>query len=85
MAELELELNQKSNEWTALQERDGELKPIYGPGYTGMANMGNSCYLNSVMQMLFSIPDFIDKYHKSAETHFNSATINPSDDFNCQM
>ncbi|XP_044270972.1 ubiquitin carboxyl-terminal hydrolase 5 [Tribolium madens] len=85
MVELELELNQKSNEWSALQESDGQLKPIYGPGYTGMTNMGNSCYLNSVMQMIFSIPDFIQKYYHEAESFFNNVVGDPSEDFNAQM
>ena len=85
MVELELELNQKSNEWSALQESDGKLKPIYGPGYTGMTNMGNSCYLNSVMQMIFSLPDFIQKYYHEAETFFNQLTGDPCEDFNAQM
>jgi ubiquitin carboxyl-terminal hydrolase 5/13 len=85
MVELELELNQKSNEWSALQESDGQLKPIYGPGYTGMTNMGNSCYLNSVMQMVFFIPDFIQRYYHEAETFFNQVVGDPCDDFNTQM
>jgi ubiquitin carboxyl-terminal hydrolase 5/13 len=29
---------------------------MYGPGYTGMDNIGNSCYLNSVIQALNSLP-----------------------------
>lgn len=85
MVELELELNQKSNEWAALQESEGQLKPIFGPGYTGMTNMGNSCYLNSVVQMLFSIPDFIQKYYQEAPNFFNSFTGDPAEDFNVQM
>ncbi|XP_018573287.1 ubiquitin carboxyl-terminal hydrolase 5 [Anoplophora glabripennis] len=85
MVELELELNQKTNEWAALQESTGSLKPIYGPGYTGMTNMGNSCYLNSVMQTLFKIPDFIHKYFDGAESIFSNATGDPAEDFNIQM
>lgn len=59
MIELELDLNQKFGEWVALQEAASKLTPVYGPGYTGLANLGNSCYLNSVMQTLFIIPDFV--------------------------
>ncbi|CAD1472008.1 unnamed protein product, partial [Heterotrigona itama] len=61
MIELELDLNQRFGEWVALQEAASKLTPLYGPGYTGLANLGNSCYLNSVMQMLFVIPDFIKR------------------------
>lgn len=53
MIELEIEQNQKTNEWSALCESGGHLKPVYGPGFTGMQNMGNSCYLNSIMQVIF--------------------------------
>uniref|UniRef100_A0A6P7GSY8 Ubiquitin carboxyl-terminal hydrolase n=1 Tax=Diabrotica virgifera virgifera TaxID=50390 RepID=A0A6P7GSY8_DIAVI len=85
MVELELELNQKTNEWMAMQENGGALKPIYGPGYTGMTNMGNSCYLNSVMQMLFTIPDFIFKYYDGARPFYEKAGLNAPEDFNLQM
>ena len=61
MIELELDLNQRFGEWVALQEATSKLTPLYGPGYTGLANLGNSCYLNSVMQMLFVLPDFIKR------------------------
>lgn len=85
MVELELELNQRSNEWAALQETAGSLKPIYGPGYTGMTNLGNSCYINSIMQMLFFIPDFIHKYVDRADEIFNQVVGDPAEDFNVQM
>lgn len=85
MVELELELNQKTGEWAALQESDGKLVPIYGPGYTGMTNMGNSCYLNSVMQMIFTIPDFIRKYYDNRNEYFQKVSGDPAEDFNVQM
>lgn len=85
MVELELELNQRSNEWAALQESDGQLKPIYGAGYTGMVNLGNSCYLNSLMQMLFIVPDFIRCYVNGADSIFDKVQDDPAEDFNCQM
>ncbi|XP_050315105.1 ubiquitin carboxyl-terminal hydrolase 5 isoform X2 [Anthonomus grandis grandis] len=85
MVELELELNQKGNEWSTLCESGGQLKPIYGPGYTGMQNMGNSCYLNSVMQVLFRIPDFIRKYYEGCEGIFRQAGRDPAEDFTVQM
>lgn len=84
MVELELELNQK-NEWATLSESGGKLEPIYGPGYTGMANLGNSCYMNSVMQMVFNVPDFIKKYYEGAEGIFKSFRGDPAEDFNVQM
>lgn len=58
MMELEIDINQKVGEWDVIQEAGSKLCPLYGPGHTGMRNLGNSCYLNSTMQVLFSIPDF---------------------------
>ena len=58
MVELEIDLNQRIGEWDVIQESGSQLTPLYGPGYTGMRNLGNSCYMNSVMQVLFTIPDF---------------------------
>lgn len=58
MVELEIDLNQRIGEWDVIQEAGSNLTPLYGPGYTGMRNLGNSCYMNSVMQVLFTIPDF---------------------------
>lgn len=84
MIELELELNQKS-EWAALQESSRSLKPIYGPGYTGLANLGNTCYLNSVMQTIFIVPDFINKYVNLSEEIFEKVNGDPAEDFNTQM
>ena len=62
MAELELDLNQRTGEWSLLQETGTELKLVYGPGLTGMYNLGNSCFMNSVMQVLMTIPEFGDRY-----------------------
>ena len=58
MLELEIDLNQKIGEWDVIQEAGSKLEPVYGPGYTGMRNLGNSCYMNSVMQVMFTVPDF---------------------------
>ncbi|KAI4471556.1 ubiquitin carboxyl-terminal hydrolase [Holotrichia oblita] len=83
MIELELELNQKA-EWFTLQESGGTLRPVNGPGYTGMANLGNSCYLNSVIQTMFIVPDFIRKYVENAGAFFEKSE-DPPNDFNVQM
>ncbi|XP_013780596.1 ubiquitin carboxyl-terminal hydrolase 5-like isoform X1 [Limulus polyphemus] len=85
MIELEIDMNQRIGEWAILQESGSHLVPMYGPGYTGLSNLGNSCYMNSVMQVVFSIPDFQKIYFENAERIFDSATADPARDFTVQM
>ncbi|XP_055864421.1 ubiquitin carboxyl-terminal hydrolase 5-like isoform X2 [Biomphalaria glabrata] len=85
MTELEIDINQKIGEWDVIQEAGSQLRPCYGSGYTGMRNLGNSCYLNSVMQVLFSIPDFQRRYYVNTEQLVQNAPPNPASDFNFQM
>ncbi|KAL1311531.1 hypothetical protein AAFC00_001652 [Neodothiora populina] len=64
--------------------QDGrELKPMFGPGLTGLKNLGNSCYLNSVMQSLFSFPDFASRYYRPSEKL--PFTQTPAEDLEIQL
>ncbi|UJR35555.1 hypothetical protein I4U23_028308 [Adineta vaga] len=83
MADLEIELNQKYGEASMIEEANSKLQPVYGPGYTGMRNLGNSCYMNSVTQVLFTLKDFQDKYYKHCDFYFDKAK-DPAHDFNAQ-
>ena len=56
-----------------------------GSGFTGMRNMGNSCYMNSVIQLLFSLPEFVQKYVSTHDQHAQLTPIDPSNEFNMQM
>ncbi|XP_006818005.1 ubiquitin carboxyl-terminal hydrolase 5-like [Saccoglossus kowalevskii] len=86
MTELEIDLNsQLKAEWDTIQEAGKKLVPLFGAGYTGMQNLGNSCYLNSVIQVLFSTPDFINRYANGCELIFNQTPDDPSRDFNTQI
>ncbi|GME66608.1 unnamed protein product [[Candida] boidinii] len=62
LTELQIEQNVK---WDFnMDGNNGEiLTPIFGKGLTGMKNLGNSCYLSSVIQVLYSIPEFADCFY----------------------
>lgn len=86
MTELEIHLNQKvMNEWDIIQESGKQLMPLYGPGYTGMKNLGNSCYLNSVIQVLSSIREFSKVYEETSSELFKGHMQDPCSDFNTQI
>lgn len=60
LTEMQIEQNLK---WDFTTTQDGqELKPLLGPGLTGLKNLGNSCYLASVLQCLFDLPAFQKRY-----------------------
>ncbi|XP_028836946.1 ubiquitin carboxyl-terminal hydrolase 5 isoform X1 [Denticeps clupeoides] len=85
MTELEIAVNQRVGEWEVIQESGTTLKPLFGSGLTGMKNLGNSCYLNSVMQVLFTVPDFQTKYVSNIDKIFDEAPSDPTQDFKTQV
>ncbi|KAI4811680.1 hypothetical protein KUCAC02_014557 [Chaenocephalus aceratus] len=46
---------------------------------------GNSCYLNSVMQVLFTVPDFQQKYVSNIDKIIDEAPSDPTQDFKTQV
>uniref|UniRef100_A0A8D3E6B6 Ubiquitin carboxyl-terminal hydrolase n=1 Tax=Scophthalmus maximus TaxID=52904 RepID=A0A8D3E6B6_SCOMX len=84
MTELEIAVNQRVGEWEVIQESGTTLRPLFGPGLTGMKNLGNSCYLNSVMQVLFTVPDFQSKYVSNMDKIIDDAPSDPTQDFKTQ-
>ncbi|CAF4918776.1 unnamed protein product [Pieris macdunnoughi] len=82
--ELELELNQKTGEWNTLQESGSELQPLNGPALTGLNNLGNSCNINCVMQVLFRMPDFVQHFVDGVADIFSNLPEDPVNDFNVQ-
>ncbi|KJH51075.1 UBA/TS-N domain protein [Dictyocaulus viviparus] len=83
--ELELDMNQKW-EWARCQEDGASLENIFGPGYTGLINIGSSCYINSVLQSLLIIPSFVTRFVDGAGPILSR--VPPRDihlDFNAQV
>ena len=61
------------------------LTPLYGEGFTGLENLGNSCYMNSIIQILFHLKPFIERYYKNAKEHLHICTRDATNCFLCQM
>lgn len=85
LTELQVEQNLKFD--FAMTGEDGkDLEPLFGPGLTGLANLGNSCYMASVLQTLFSLPAFADRYLTKGTVHALTCTnVSPASCFECQM
>lgn len=82
LTEMQIEQNLK---WDfAMTTEDGkELEPLFGNGFTGLKNIGNSCYLASVLQCLFSMPTFQDRYYHPQDPPLISQS--PAEDLETQL
>jgi ubiquitin carboxyl-terminal hydrolase 5/13 len=76
MDELNLAYNLSIN-WSKVFEKDGkEAALIYGPGFCGFKNLGNSCYMASSLQVLYSLPTFQARYLGEGREHLAKCTQN---------
>ncbi|OMO80445.1 hypothetical protein CCACVL1_12950 [Corchorus capsularis] len=88
MTTAERELDQNTNfDWNRIQESGQEVEPICGPGYTGLVNLGNSCYMAATMQVVFSTKSFCRRYYmdQSLKLAFETAPADPTVDLNMQL
>ncbi|KAG7441398.1 ubiquitinyl hydrolase [Guyanagaster necrorhizus] len=85
ITELQIEHNLKYD--FSLTDDDGKaFEPVCGPGLTGLMNLGNSCYMASVLQTIFSLPSFQQRYGSLAQNHAAACTQPlPADCLECQM
>ena len=82
LMEMQVEQNLKWD-FSMMTEDGKELSPIFGQGFTGLKNIGNSCYLNSAVQCLFALPDFQQRYYHPDE--HPPTTESPADDLETQL
>ncbi|KAL0328520.1 UNVERIFIED_CONTAM: Ubiquitin carboxyl-terminal hydrolase 14 [Sesamum calycinum] len=88
MTTAERELDQNTNfDWNRIQESGQEVEPLFGPGYTGLVNLGNSCYLAATMQVVFSTRGFCSRYYldQGLKMAFDTAPADPTVDLNTQL
>ncbi|XP_042453515.1 ubiquitin carboxyl-terminal hydrolase 14-like isoform X1 [Zingiber officinale] len=88
MTTAERELDQNTNfDWNRIQESGQEVELLFGPGYTGLLNLGNSCYMASTIQVVFTTHAFNARYHKnqSLKKAFAMAPSDPTLDLNMQL
>lgn len=84
IAELQIEKNMEY-EFDKITEAGSELERITGPGYTGLTNLGNSCYMNSVLQVMWSMPEFPARFTQHAKQIFQTAPHDVASDFLTQV
>ncbi|KAH8686001.1 hypothetical protein BGZ60DRAFT_365606 [Tricladium varicosporioides] len=80
------EMNVEENlrwEFSMTDEDGHELQKLFGEGFTGLKNLGNSCYLASTLQCLFALPQFQIRYfHPESDL---PAVDEPAQDLETQL
>lgn len=85
LAEIQLELNLKYD-FSMTTEDGRELEALFGPGFTGLRNLGNSCYLASVMQCVADLCSVRERYAGSwGREHVKNCSERPESCLSCQM
>ncbi|KAI8814403.1 hypothetical protein BJ742DRAFT_785200 [Cladochytrium replicatum] len=81
----ELSLEFQNWNFNMTTEDGKELTPVFGPGLTGLCNLGNSCYMASVLQTVSAIPAFQEYSQYLLRSHVQSCSQTPATCFHCQL
>ncbi|CBZ23798.1 cysteine peptidase, Clan CA, family C19,putative [Leishmania mexicana MHOM/GT/2001/U1103] len=84
MGELEYDYSSQFD-FNKITEAGVSLTPSYGPGHTGIENIGNSCYIASVVQCLMSLGPFQHSFFPAKSSpHQAQCSANPYNCHHCQ-
>lgn len=82
MTEINITLNLNLNLSKVLEEGK-VLPPLYGVGYTGINNTGNTCYIASTIQSLMSLESFQARFVDSGYGHLKDCKLNSATCYEC--
>ncbi|RVX69870.1 hypothetical protein B0A52_05704 [Exophiala mesophila] len=82
LMEMQVEQNLKWD-FSMMTEDGKESTPLFGRGFTGLKNIGNTCYLASTVQCLFSLPAFQQRYFHPDQPP--PVTTLPAEDLETQL
>lgn len=84
LQEMQIEQNMRW-EFSMTSEDGKEMEPLFGSGFTGLANLGNSCYLASTVQCLFSLPAFQQRFLAPFVADTSAVVSDPANDLETQL